>query len=122
MAEQKKERQIPIEDQIRFIEEYKIRKRDFEEMAVLMEKILKKAIYELKLMGFATARAKTVESFSNKIIQKDKYRDPLKDMTDLCGARIVVHFKSQVDKVCKFITDNFKIDEANSLDQKSKLR
>ncbi|HBC80350.1 MAG TPA: hypothetical protein DCZ51_17095 [Bacteroidales bacterium] len=121
MAEQKKERKIPIEDQVRFIEEYKIRKEDFDEMAVLLERILKNAISELKLMGFATARAKTVESFSNKIILKDKYREPIKEMTDLCGARIVVHFKSQVDRVCKFITQNFKIDEPNSLDQRSKL-
>ncbi len=72
-------------------------------------------------MGFAEARAKSLVSFSNKIILKDKYKNPITDMTDLCGARIVVHFKSQVDKVCNFIKENFEIDEANSLDLKSKL-
>jgi len=86
-----------------------------------MQKILQKAIGELGLMGFAEARAKNLVSFSNKIILKDKYSNPLTDMTDLCGARIVVHFKSQVDKVCDFIKKNFEIDEANSLDLKSKL-
>jgi ppGpp synthetase/RelA/SpoT-type nucleotidyltranferase len=121
MATQAKKRNIPIEDQIAFIEEFKIKRADFEDYAVLMGKILQKAIGEFGLMGFAEARAKNVVSFSNKIMLKDKYRNPLTDMTDLCGARIVVHFKSQVDKICDFIKENFEIDEANSLDLKSKL-
>ncbi len=87
-----------------------------------MKEVLQKAIEELGLMGFADARAKSLVSFSNKIILKDKYKNPMTDMTDLCGARVVVHFKSQVDKICQFIKENFEIDEANSLDQKSRLQ
>jgi ppGpp synthetase/RelA/SpoT-type nucleotidyltranferase len=121
MTSQSKKRTIPIEKQVEFIEEFKKKRSDFVDYAILMENILQKAISELGLMGFAEARAKNVVSFSNKIILKDKYKNPLTDMTDLCGARIVVHFKSQVDKVCNFIKENFEIDEANSLDLKSKL-
>jgi ppGpp synthetase/RelA/SpoT-type nucleotidyltranferase len=121
MTSNVKKLNIPIKDQVEFIEEFKNKRPDYEDFAVLLQKILQKAIGELGLMGFAEARAKNLVSFSNKIILKDKYRNPLADMTDLCGARIVVHFKSQVDKVCSFIKKNFEIDEANSLDLKSKL-
>jgi ppGpp synthetase/RelA/SpoT-type nucleotidyltranferase len=121
MTTNAKKLNIPIKDQVEFIEEFKCKRPDYEDFAVLMQIILQKAIGELGLMGFAEARAKNLVSFSNKIILKDKYRNPLADMTDLCGARIVVHFKSQVDKVCNFIKKNFEIDEANSLDLKSKL-
>src|SRR5690606_28792409 len=108
--------------QVEFIEEYKKKTSDFEAFASFMKEVLQTAIKQLGLMGFAEARAKSLVSFSNKIIQKDKYRNPLTDMTDMCGARVVVHFKSQVDKIRQFIKDNFEIDEANSLDQKSKLQ
>jgi ppGpp synthetase/RelA/SpoT-type nucleotidyltranferase len=117
-----KKRNIPIEKQIEHIEKYKKQRSDFEDFSVFMKEVLQKAIDQLGLMGFADARAKSLISFSNKIILKDKYRNPLTDMTDLCGARVVVHFKSQVDKICQFIRDNFLIDEANSLDLKSKLQ
>ncbi len=116
------EKNIPIKKQVEFIEEYKKTRSAFEDFSSFMKEVLQKAINQLGLMGFADARAKSLVSFSNKIIQKDKYRNPLTDMTDMCGARVVVHFKSQVDKICKFIKENFKIDEANSLDQKSRLQ
>ena len=122
MATKSKQRNIPIEKQVEFIEEYKKKRSDFEDFSAFMKDVLQTAIKKLGLMGFAEARAKSIVSFSNKIILKDKYKNPLTDMTDLCGARVVVHFKSQVDKICQFIKDNFEIDEANSLDLKSKLQ
>jgi ppGpp synthetase/RelA/SpoT-type nucleotidyltranferase len=122
MTTNSKKQNIPIERQVEHIEEYKKKRSDFEEFSAFMKEVLQKAINQLGLIGFADARAKSLVSFSNKIILKDKYKNPLTDMTDLCGARVVVHFKSQVDKICQFIKDNFKIDEANSLDLKSKLQ
>ena len=92
-----------------------------EDYARWMKKVLNQAIDELSIIAFVEARPKAIVSFSNKIISKDKYQNPLTDMTDLCGARVIVHFQSQVEKVCEFIGKNFEIDEANSLDQRSKL-
>ncbi len=43
MTTQSKKRNIPIEKQIEFIEEFKIKRRDFEDYAALMEEILQKA-------------------------------------------------------------------------------
>jgi ppGpp synthetase/RelA/SpoT-type nucleotidyltranferase len=40
-----------------------------------------------------TSRAKTLKSFSEKISRKD-YKNPLKDITDLAGVRVVYLYKN----------------------------
>lgn len=114
-------KKIPIEKQKAFIEQFEKVRSDYVEYAELLEKILTKAVDQMASLALVQTRAKTVSSFSNKIISKDKYRNPLTDMTDLCGARVIVHFKSHADKICAFIRDHFEIDETNSLDTKSRL-
>jgi ppGpp synthetase/RelA/SpoT-type nucleotidyltranferase len=118
----KKEPNIPIEKQQGFIAEFEKIRPVYIEFAKLIETILNKAVGSLSILAIVQARPKGVVSFSNKIILKDKYQNPLVDMTDLCGARVIVHFQSQVEKVCNVIKENFEIDEVNSLDLKSKLK
>jgi len=118
----KTEPSIPISDQKRFIREFKAIRPVYVEFADLLEKILLKALEKYEYLGIVQVRAKSVASFSGKIISKDKYKDPLKEVTDLCGARVILHFQSQVADICAFIKENFEIDEANSLDLKSKLK
>jgi ppGpp synthetase/RelA/SpoT-type nucleotidyltranferase len=113
---------IPIEKQQEFITEYENSRGQYVEYAQLLDKILNKAVSGLNMLAIVQARPKGVVSFTNKIISKDKYKNPLTDMTDLCGARVIVHFQSHVEKICGFIRDNFEIDEANSLDAKSRLQ
>lgn len=113
---------IPIEQQKAFITEYEKQRPDFVAYAQFMDTVLSKAADKLSLLAIVQSRPKGIVSFSNKIILKDKYRNPLTDMTDLCGARVIVHFQSQVEKLCDFIKENFEIDEANSLDLKSRLK
>jgi len=113
---------IPIEKQKAFIEQFEKVRPDYVEYARLLENILTRAADKMAALALIQTRAKAVSSFSGKIISKDKYQDPLTDMTDLCGARVIVHFQSHVDKVCSFIRENFEIDEINSLDAKSKLK
>ncbi len=59
------------------------------------------------------ARPKAVASFAEKCVRKwDKYQpDPLAKMTDLCGARIVVHTLDQVEAVRCFVKCNFETPE-----------
>jgi ppGpp synthetase/RelA/SpoT-type nucleotidyltranferase len=113
---------IPIADQKNFIKQFEAEKEKYDEFALKLEEILKEAVKQLGYLAIVQARAKEVVSFSNKIIQKDKYKNPLKDVTDLCGARIIVQFQSQILPVCELIKKSFAIDEANSLDHKSKLK
>ncbi len=113
---------IPIQKQKDFIKEFEKIRPVYVEFARLLEKILLNAVNQLGYLAIVQVRVKKVVSFSNKIIMKDKYKNPLTDVTDLCGGRVIVHFQSQVAAVCDFIKKNFTIDEANSLDLKSKLK
>jgi len=112
---------IPIENQKGFIADYEKIRPDYIEFAKLLDSILTRAAEKFGFLALVQSRAKTVSSFAGKIISKDKYLDPLTELTDLCGARVIVHFHSHVEKICSFIKDNFEIDEANSLDAKSRL-
>jgi len=117
-----KELKIPIAKQQEFIAAFERIRPAYIEFAKLLENILNKAVDSLSILAIVQVRPKGLVSFSNKIISKDKYQNPLVDMTDLCGARVIVHFQSQVDKICNFIKENFEIDEANSLDARSRLQ
>lgn len=63
--------------------------------------------------AFVQARAKTVSSFAEKAARKfDKYPDAVNQMTDLCGARVIVQTAEQVRAVRSFIEANFEILES----------
>lgn len=58
------------------------------------------------------ARAKDVSSFRDKITRPGKsYSDPLSELPDLCGARIIVYYSDDVAKVAKLIDDEFNVVE-----------
>jgi ppGpp synthetase/RelA/SpoT-type nucleotidyltranferase len=63
--------------------------------------------------AFIQARAKAVSSFAEKVARKfDKYPDAVNQMTDLCGARVIVQTGDQVRAVRSFIEANFEIHES----------
>src|SRR4051794_24466750 len=62
-----------------------------------------------------TARGKDVASFVEKLTRKEgRYSNPLDDMTDLSGARVVVHYLSEVQRVGGLITREFDVDPDQS--------
>jgi putative GTP pyrophosphokinase len=62
------------------------------------------------------ARAKAVDSFVEKLHRKgQKYANPLADMTDLAGARIITYYVEDLTAVGSVIAAEFEIDEANSM-------
>lgn len=63
--------------------------------------------------AFIQARAKAVSSFAEKVARKfDRYPDAVNQMTDLCGARVIVQTAEQVRAVRSFIESNFVIHES----------
>jgi putative GTP pyrophosphokinase len=64
------------------------------------------------------ARAKTIESFRAKIEREDKnYSDPLKQVMDLAGIRIITYQISDIEPISDLIKEAFSIDEKNSVDK-----
>ncbi|MBG0860398.1 MAG: hypothetical protein IQL11_12915 [Bacteroidales bacterium] len=113
---------IPIENQIKFIAKFARKRKLYVGYARLIEKIFRKAVNLYAPLSIVQSRAKTVASFSEKIIRKDKYKDPLAEMTDLCGVRIITHFENQTAFICRFIEKYFNVDNDNSVDVKTRLK
>jgi putative GTP pyrophosphokinase len=63
-------------------------------------------------------RAKTVDSFVEKIGRKGKrYDDPFRDMTDLVGLRIITYYREDVARIGEILKGEFTVDEKNSVDK-----
>lgn len=68
------------------------------------------------------ARAKDISSFQEKIARKGaKYKDPLTEITDLVGLRIITYYLEDVGRVGEILKREFNIDEANSVDKAENL-
>jgi len=67
-------------------------------------------------------RAKSVESFSKKIQSDEKaYKNPLEDITDLAGIRIVTYYTEDADRIGEIIEKEFEIDRENSVNKADTL-
>jgi ppGpp synthetase/RelA/SpoT-type nucleotidyltranferase len=69
------------------------------------------------------ARAKTVESFIQKSTRSDedgrkKYSQPISEITDLAGVRVICYTLEDVKRVCSFIHDQFTVLEEIDVGQK----
>lgn len=66
------------------------------------------------------SRVKDVESFRNKIFG-EKYDNPVEQITDLAGIRIITYVEDDVKKINDIITSLFEIDEERSIDKSKNL-
>lgn len=85
--------------------------------------VLGKASKKAAPLAIVQARVKAVDSFAEKILRKRAlYEDPVNDMTDLCGARVITHTAEQVKAVSDFIETHLDVDWDNSDDTSGRLR
>jgi ppGpp synthetase/RelA/SpoT-type nucleotidyltranferase len=67
-----------------------------------------------------SSRTKNVSSFLEKVDRK-KYKDPLTEMTDITGLRIVLHSEDDINFVKEIIQERFRVDTERSIDKKEQL-
>lgn len=69
------------------------------------------------------SRAKTVDSFMGKLDRKKgQYKDPLREVTDLAGVRVIAYYLEDVTEIGELIAREFAVDEANSVDKAGEMR
>lgn len=107
-----------------YIERYKQLRPTYENFAqnltVLLRSILEANNIKFHLIEY---RAKEIESLKNKIeVKRRNYIDPLKEVMDLCGVRIIVYYQIDIDKIDKLIRENFEVDPINSIDKSTILK
>ncbi len=81
------------------------------------ETIRKESVARKILIQFTSSREKDPEHLREKVMRPDKdYRDPLAEVTDLAGARVVVDFLSDVEPILRMLKDVFVVDNDRSTD------
>lgn len=108
------------DDQIR---QYAARYSDYTRYANLLHGILTEASKVHAPFAIVQARPKSIASFAEKIWRKrPKYADPVHQLTDLCGARLIAHTADQVAAVSTFVEAHFEIDWDNSVGVMDRLK
>ncbi|MDN3692712.1 hypothetical protein QWZ06_10685 [Chryseobacterium tructae] len=93
----------------------------FKKLCFKIESILVEVLEEEKLSFHAiTSRVKDVESFRNKI-SNEKYDNPIEQITDLSGIRIITYVEDDVKKISKIVENIFEIDNEKSIDKSKNL-
>lgn len=121
MAQHKKDYVLSWErDQI---EKYEVLFPVYKKYAETLQRILENVARKYAPFAVVQSRPKSIASFAEKIQRKRVlYKNPLKDMTDLCGARVITHTQDEVRNICGFIEKNFEIDWENSIDVTQRLK
>lgn len=101
------------------IEQYEKKRQLYDDFAWAVRDILSDAAETRRLkINVIQCRAKERESFARKAATPDeqnlggpKYRNPLSDITDLAGVRVITFFPSTVKQVCELIQEEFDVTE-----------
>ena len=105
-----------LDEQIRL---YKQSFGEYESYAEILENYLNDACKVYLPHSIIQTRVKTISSFTEKAIRKKKqYPDPINQFGDLCGARIIVHTREQVEWVNAFIEKNFEVVEKEDVQKR----
>lgn len=96
---------------------YKREKPIYDIYASGLERALRDACSLHAPLSIVQARPKAISSFAEKAIRKaHKYRDPFRQLTDLCGARVITITLPQMEAMCRFVEEGFRVDWANTVD------
>jgi putative GTP pyrophosphokinase len=102
------------------VEQYEAIRPQYQTFTSKMHRLLEELIVSSGVdIVTIESRTKTVESFQGKIERDDKdYADPLKEITDLSGVRIITYYNKDVDTICELIAAEFDVDGSNSIDKR----
>ncbi len=100
-------------------ENYERVRENYSAFSSQIEKILDEAFKQKQIkVQNIEYRAKTIESFGIKVVlpseadsNEPKYKNPLDQITDLAGVRVITFFPKTVDEVSEIIKHEFKVIE-----------
>jgi len=115
------------------VEQYSKKRHLYDDFTVEIENILRQAIETRGLkINVIQGRAKSEESFGKKAAtpseqgpDKPKYANPMKEITDLAGVRVITFFPSTVEEIGALIQEEFqvleRVDHTASAEQEERL-
>lgn len=103
-------------------EEYKLLRPKYARLSEKFAALMKELIAAQEIKAEFEYRAKTVESFAEKIVRPGKnYTNPLLEVSDLAGLRVILHSLTDANKVADLINAEFEVDEDRSVNKIDQL-
>ena len=101
-------------------EEYRRERPKFEDLTIKLRDLIDSLLASEKIdIVQLDYRTKTVESFGEKLVRKkEKYINPLSDVTDLVGLRIITYYVEDLTRVGRLLKKEFSIDANRSIDKR----
>jgi len=100
---------------------YKENRHIYTELADVVENIIRSTFEKRNIVYHSIeSRTKGIKSFKRKA-KRDKYLDPINEITDLTGIRIITLFEKDVYEISNIIKELFSIDYAKSEDKSDLL-
>lgn len=110
---------MPSLDHVKRYEEERPR---YESLTKKLQSLLEELLRAKRLEVVLETRTKTVQSFAEKLNRPEKkYDDPLREVTDLSGVRIIVRTLADVPVVASLIAQEFAVDSTRSLRKSDQL-
>jgi putative GTP pyrophosphokinase len=91
----------------------------YERYRIKVTSLIKELISESNIdIVSIESRTKDIKSYDDKTSRPEKnYKDPLKEITDLCGIRIITYYTEEIYKIAELLENEFEIDNENSIDK-----
>jgi len=103
------------------LELYKEKYSEFVQFNEILEKILNRMAKHVSNEYIIQARVKTLTSFAEKSLRLTILKDPITEMTDICGLRIIFSSRNEVERVSSIIEKNFVLDPTLSRSKEKDL-
>lgn len=93
----------------KYEDKFKEISNEYKQLGKILCKDLKNLLEDGNIdVSNVTYRIKTLDSFLEKISRK-AYNDPLNEIEDICGLRIVCYYNSDLDKITSIVNDEFNV-------------
>ena len=100
---------------------YDTNKGLYEHFSKEMESVITKIIEAENLpYQSVSSRVKEKESYLNKC-KKEKYTNPIDEITDVSGIRIIAYTNQDVERICEVLQREFLIDQEHSINKSESL-
>lgn len=105
-----------------WVAQYRSERPRYKRLTNELHGLLQRLLAQAEIKATLEARTKEVENFAAKIARPGKaYADPLREISDLSGLRIVVDSLSDVESVAEILRSEFVVDDRRSVNKADTL-
>lgn len=100
-----------------YLDLYRSKRRSYQSLCKEVRRIIESSFEQMNLKCQSIdSRTKSIESFKRKVEKvtetgRPKYSDPMSDITDLAGVRVIVYTIDDIKLVTEFIDESFEVVE-----------